>query len=370
MKFTFFIFSFLFMAEGFSQKQFLLIGTYDSPKSEGIYVYEFNSLTGSAKEVSHIKTSNPSYMAISPNNKYVFAVNENADQNGKGGTVTSFFFDKKIGLLTKINSQSSEGNHPCYIAIDNTGKWVITGNYSSGNFAVLPVNKNGVLVQATQIVQQQGKSIDTARQTSPHVHTTFLGKNNKALYVTDLGTDKIMIYNFDEKTGNVKSSSQKFISSYAGSGPRHIDISADNRFMYVVQELSGTVSTYSIKNNFLKELQTVSSLPSNFKGVAGSADIHISPDGNFLYASNRGESNTIAIYKINKKTGSLSPLSHQSTLGLAPRNFNFDLSGKYLLVANQNSDKVVIFKRDIKTGLLTDTGNRISIGKPVCLKWM
>ena len=358
------------MVKGFSQNQFLLIGTYNSPKSEGIYVYKFNSLNGSAKEISYVKTSNPSYIAIAPNKKYVYAVNENADKNGKGGTVTSFVFDKNTGILTKINTQSSEGNHPCYIAIDNSGKWVFTGNYSSGNFAVLPVNKNGALQQATQIVQQQGKSIDTARQNSPHVHTTFLTKNNKVLYVTDLGTDKIMVYNFDEKTGNVKPSIQKFISTDAGSGPRHIDISADNRFMYVVEELSGTIVLYSIKNNVLKEIQSISSLPLNFKGIAGSADIHISIDGNFLYASNRGESNTIAIYKINKKTGYLSLLKHQSTLGLAPRNFNFDPSGKYLLVANQNSDEVVIFKRDIKSGLLTDSGNRIFVGKPVCLKWL
>ena len=358
------------MVKGFSQNQFLLIGTYNSPKSEGIYVYKFNSLNGSAKEISYVKTSNPSYIAIAPNKKYVYTVNENADKSGKGGTVTSFVFDKNTGILTKINTQSSEGNHPCYITIDNSGKWVFTGNYSTGNFSVLPVNKNGALQQATQIVQQQGKSIDTARQNSPHVHTTFLAQNNKVLYVTDLGTDKIMVYNFDEKTGNVKPSIQKFISTDAGSGPRHIDISADNRFMYVVEELSGTIVLYSIKNNVLKEIQSISSLPLNFKGIAGSADIHISIDGNFLYASNRGESNTIAIYKINKKTGYLSLLKHQSTLGLAPRNFNFDPSGKYLLVANQHSDEVVIFKRDIKSGLLTDSGNRIFVGKPVCLKWL
>ena len=370
MKLFFFAFYLMCITNGFSQKHFLLIGTYDSPKSEGIYVYEFNSLSGSVKKVSHAKTSNPSFIAISPNKKYVYAVNENADKAGKGGTVSSFVFDKKVGILTKMNTELSEGNHPCYVAIDTTGKWVFTGNYSSGNFAVLPVNKNGTLLKAIQTVQQQGKSIDTVRQNSPHVHTTFLDKNNKMLYVTDLGTDKIMIYNFDEKTGLTKSSTQKFISTVAGSGPRHIDISPDNKFMYVVQDLSGTIAIYSIKNNVLKEIQTVSSLPLNFKGTAGSADIHITTEGNFLYASNRGESNTIAIFKINKKTGKLLLLSHQSTLGLAPRNFNFDPSGKYLLVANQNSDEVVIFKRNIKNGLLTDTGNRISVGKPVCLKWL
>ena len=370
MKNIFFAISLMSVLNGFSQKSYLIIGTYDSPKSEGIYVYNFDNINGSAKEVSHVKTPNPSYITISPNKKYLYAVNENADINGKGGTVTSFVFDKKIGTLTKINTQSSEGNDPCYITIDKTGKWVVIGNYSSGNFAVLPVNEKGELQQATQIIQQQGKSIDTSRQNSSHVHSTFLAKDNKVLYVTDLGTDKIMVYNFDEHTGKVKPTLQKFISTNAGSGPRHIDISADGRFMYVVQELTGKIGLYSVKNNVLKEIRTVSGLPLNFKGVAGSADIHISPDGNFLYASNRGESNTIGIFKINKKYGYLSLITHQSSLGLAPRNFNFDPSGKYLLVADQNSNEVVIFKRNIKTGLLTDTGNRISVGKPVCIKWL
>lgn len=370
MKYIYLAFSFAFIFKGYSQNQFLLIGTYDSPKSEGIYIYKFNSINGSAKKFSYVKTSNPSYIAISPNKKYVYAVNENAEQNGKGGSVTSFTFDKNFGKLTEINTQSSEGNHPCYITIDNTGRWVFAANYSSGNFSVLPLNKKGRLLPAKQTIQQYGKSIDTIRQNSPHIHTTFLTKNNKILYVTDLGTDKIMVYNFDEKTGNIKPTKQKFISTKAGSGPRHIDISANKEFMYCIEELSGTIAVFSIKKNILKQIQTVSSLPKNFKGAAGSADIHISADGNFLYASNRGESNTIGIYKINKKNGYLSLLAHQSTLGLAPRNFNFDPSEKYLLVANQNSNEVIIFERNIITGLLKDTGNRISVGKPVCLKWL
>ncbi len=370
MKYILFAFSFACVFKGYSQNQFLLVGTYDSPKSEGIYVYKFNNTNGSAKEMSHIKTSNPSFIAISPNKKYVYAVNENAAKNGKGGNITSFAFDKKVGDLTELNTQSSEGNHPCYITVDKTSKWIFTANYSSGNFAVLPLDKKGALLPAKQTIQYFGKSIDTLRQNEPHVHSTFLSNNNKLLYVTDLGTDKIMVYNFDEKTGKVNPTKQKFIFTGAGSGPRHIDISAGNKFMYVLQELSGTVKVYSIKNDVLKQIQSLSSLLLNFKGVAGSADIHISKDGRFLYVSNRGESNTIGIYKINRETGYLSLLAHQSSLGLAPRNFNFDPSEKYLLVANQNSDEVVIFERNAISGLLKDTGNRISVGKPVCLKWL
>ena len=369
MKLLILLISCAIACQGFSQKSYLLVGTYNSQKSEGIYVYEFNNDEGTAKEVSHVISSNPSYIVVSPDKKYVFSVNENSNKNGKGGFITSFLFDNKKGVLTKINTQSSEGNDPCYITIDKTGKWVITGNYSSGNFAILPVGKNGVLDKAIQTVQHYGKSIDITRQNSSHVHSTFFTTNNKVLYVTDLGTDKIIKYNFNKKTGLVKSSPLDFISAEAGSGPRHIDLSKNNKFMYVLNELSGSIAVYPTNNN-IKKLQTISSLPFNFKGVAGSADIHISPDGDFLYSSNRGESNSIGIFKINKKTGLLSLVQHQSSLGLTPRNFNFDPTGKYLLVANQNSNEVIIFSRNIKNGLLTDSGNKISIGKPVCLKWI
>ena len=370
MKIFLLICYFVFSFKGFSQNHYLIVGTYDSPKSEGIYVYQFNSDNGSAEELSHVKTSNPSYLCISPNKKFVYAVNENADKTGKGGYVTSFSFDKKSEVLTKINSQSSEGSNPCHIIVDKSGKWLIAGNYSSGNFSVIPVNKSGKLLPATQTVQMEGKSIDTVRQNSPHVHSTFLTKNNSTLYVADLGIDKVMNYSFDDKSGTVKPFVQNFISTQPGSGPRHMDISADGKFMYVVQELSGMVTLFSTKNKMLQNLQTISTLPENYKGAAGSADIHISPDGNFLYVSNRAESNTIAIYKINKKNGFLTLVGHQSTLGKAPRNFNFDPSGKYLLAANQNSNEIVIFERNSLTGLLKDSGKRISVGKPVCIKWM
>ena len=355
---------------GFSQTQYLVIGTYDSPKSEGIYVYEFNTKDGTAKEISHVQTSNPSYIAISPDKRYLYAVNENADKNGKGGSVSSFSFDKKAGVLTRINTQSSEGNHPCYITVDQTGRWIITGNYSSGNFSILPVNNMGELKQAIETVQLTGKGLDSTRQNSPHVHSTFLNKKNNVLYVADLGIDKILNYSFDEKNGTVQPLLQKSISTEAGAGPRHMDISSNGKFLYLVQELSGMVTVFSTKNSVLKHQQTISSLPQNFKGKPASADIHLSSDGNFLYVSNRGESNSLAIFKINKKDGRMNLLQHQSTLGLGPRNFNFDPSGKYLLVANQNSNEVVIFERNINSGLLKDTGKRISVGKPVCIKWM
>ena len=186
----------------------------------------------------------------------------------------------------------------------------------------------------------------------------------------DLGIDKLMIYAFDENTGKLTAAKQAFAQSEPGAGPRHICFDPANKFAYLIEELSGTVVTYKYKNGKLKRKQRISTMPAGDTSIAGSADIHVSPDGKFLYASNRAEVNNIAIFSINQHNGKLSLVGHQSTLGKTPRNFNFDPSGNFLLVANQNSDNVVVFKIDKDTGLLTDTGNRIDVGKPVCLKWI
>lgn len=370
MKNLFFLSFILIGTSSFSQTSVLLVGTYDSPKSDGIYLFDFNETDGTAQQTGHVKLSNPSYLTVSPDKKFVFTVNENANKNGEGGQVTSFAVDKKNRSLSKMNTQSSEGNHPCYITIDKTARWIVTGNYSTGNAALLEVDKNGFLSTAKQVIQHEGKGFDTSRQRSPHVHATVFSKNNKNLYITDLGTDKIMCYNFDAKQGEISPAVVPFLKVEDGAGPRHLVLSANEKYMYLLTELKGVIVVFQNKNNNWKKVQEISSLPLNFNGAAGSADIHISMDGNFLYASNRGQSNTIGIFKINKTTGALTLVGHQKTLGIAPRNFNFDPSGKYLLVANQNSDEIVVFKRDILTGFLADTGNRITVGKPVCLKWL
>jgi 6-phosphogluconolactonase len=353
------------------EDQYLIVGTYDSPTSEGVYVYKFNSANGSAKEVSHIKSSNPSFLAVSPNKKYVYAVNENADSTGRGGSVTSFSFNKKNGVLTQLSRQSSEGNHPCYVSVDKTGRWVIAGNYSSGNFSVLPVLKNGMLGKASTVIQHAGSGPDTGRQKSPHVHAVYLKNGGSELYVPDLGIDKVMTYQLNTKTGTVVPSKLKYVQTDPGSGPRHIDFHPNGQYAYLMQELTATVSVYkSFANGDLQFIQRISSLPLTYKGPMSAADIHVSPDGKFLYCSNRDVSHTIAIYSINQLTGMITLVGHQSVMGEKPRNFNFDPSGTFLLVANQNTNEIVIFKRDLTTGLLSDTGNRIAVGKPVCLKWI
>jgi 6-phosphogluconolactonase len=350
-------------------ENYLIVGTYTGGKSEGIYVYKFNSSDGSFNTVSHVKTSNPSFVAISPDQRFVYAVHEVAAKNGKGGEISAFSFDKKTGVLTYINEQPTEGDHPCYVTIDRTGKWVIAGNYSSGSLSVLPVKPDGSLGAPTTTIQHEGSGVNKARQATPHVHCTLLSEDNRFLFVPDLGMDKVMIYAFDAATGKLTPGKQPFAKSIDGAGPRHFTFHPANKYAYLIEELSGTVVAFQYNDGSLKDIQRISTMPANDSSFAGSADIHVSPDGKFLYASNRSTSNTIAIFKINPIDGKLALAGHQSTLGKTPRNFNFDPSGDFLLAANQDSDQVVIFKRDKKTGLLTDTGKRIDVGKPVCLKW-
>jgi 6-phosphogluconolactonase len=246
------------------------------------------------------------------------------------------------------------------------------GNYTSGTLSLLPIRRGGSLGPAVASIQHTGQSVNPERQSSPHVHSTVFSPDNKFLFVPDLGIDKVMIYRFNDKTGALKANNPAFVMTKPGSGPRHFVFHPTKKFAYLVEELTGSVTAYRYfpKTGALELLQNSSTLPPAFLGYAGSADIHISPDGRFLYASNRGESNTIAIFSIDKKSGLLTLVGHQSTLGKTPRNFNFDPGGNFLLVANQGTDDIVIFKIDKTTGMLTDSGKRIAVSKPVCLKWI
>jgi 6-phosphogluconolactonase len=352
------------------KESFMLVGTYTAGKSTGIYVYKFNSTTGEATLADSVKIGNPSYLAISPSQKYVYAVEEEADQKGKGGKIAAFSFDKTTGRLTRLNEQSTGGDHPCYVSVDKTGKWVAAANYSSGSAVIFPVNKDGSLAPAKQVIQHEGSSVNADRQKGPHVHSTVFSPDNKFLFVQDLGIDKIMVYAFNSKTGELKPASFGHTDVEAGHGPRHLDFHPSGKYAYLIEEMSGSISAYKyLKNGDLELVQNISALRGDFNGKIGSADIHVSPDGKFLYASNRGDLNDIAIFSINRQNGLLQRQGEQPTMGKTPRNFNLDPSGNFLLVANQNSDNIVVFKRDLASGLLTET-SRIDVGNPVCIKWI
>jgi 6-phosphogluconolactonase len=283
------------------------------------------------------------------------------------GKVRAFSFDKK-GKLNFINEEPSVGDNPCYIITDKTGKWVIVANYTSGTLAVLPIKNDGSLGEAVSSFQHSGHGPNAQRQEGPHVHSTVLSPDNKFLFVQDLGIDKIIEYSFNDKTGTI--APKDSVKLKDGSGPRHFVFHPNGKWAYVVQELSGDVTAFNYQKGQLKIMETVSALPVNFNKFFTSADIHISRDGKFLYASTRDSANIITVFRIDQKTGRLSVAGYQTVLGKTPRNFNFDPSGDYLFAANQNSDNIVIFKVNHQTGLLSDTGNRIDVGSPVCIKWI
>jgi len=355
--------------KGFAQNHYLFIGTYTGSGSKGIYVYKFNTQTGKATWVSNTDTSsasNPSYLSISPNGKYIYAVHE--DGNQKNGNVAAYSFNRSTGDLKLINKLPSGGDHPCYVAISDNSKWVAVANYTGGSVSVFALNADGSLKPDPQVVQHEGKSVVPQRQDKPHVHSTVFSPKGDYLFVSDLGTDKVMIYKFNSASSKPLQTNATFAESAPGSGPRHFTFHPNNKYAYLIEELTGTVVAYQFSNGKLNFLQRIAAHPEGYKGTIGSADIHISPDGKFLYASNRGDENTIAIFSINSATGTLKSAGYQSTMGKTPRNFMIDPTGNFLLVANQNSNNIVVFKRNKSTGLLTATGSEIQVPRPVCLK--
>lgn len=359
---------FLFIsAAANSQKYFLFIGTYTNSGSKGIYVYTFDASTGKAHWISNTEgVVNPSYLAIAPASSVLYTCNETNE-----GGLSAFKFNRSNGTLRFLNKQSTGGDNPAYVSVDNSGKWVIAGNYSGGSLAAFPVNKNGRLLPYSQLILHTGKGVNVNRQEKAHVHSTVFSPDGNYLFVPDLGIDKVMIYKFNPVAQQpMQAATPPFVSTKPGSGPRHFIFHPDKKHAYLMEEMGGAVVAYNYKNGKLKQIQEIAAHPDTATGEFGSADIHVSPDGKFLYASNRGNENNIAIFSINKATGMLTLSGFQSTMGVKPRNFMIDPSGKYLLVANQQTNNIVIFKRDMKTGLLKYTGEQIKIPEPVCLKMM
>lgn len=342
---------------------YLLVGTYTSKGSEGMYVYKFNTQTGDFTPVSVAKgIKNPTFLDVAPNQQFVYAVGET-----EGGSVNAYSFNNKTGELTKLNTQSAGGSGPCHISVDKTGKWALVGNYGGGSLSILPIQKDGSLGAPTQTIKHEGKGANASRQEKPHVHSVNIAPNNTDVFVPDLGIDKIVTYQLDTKAGHLNVGNPPATQTAVGAGPRHFTFHPNGKWAYVIQELNSTVTAYNYGNGALKEIQTISTLPSDYKGNNSCADIHISADGKFLYGSNRFYDHLV-IFSIDQKTGKLTYITNQSVQGKTPRNFMIDPTGKWVLVANQDSDNIVLFKRDAKTGTLTPTGKEVKVSMPVCLK--
>lgn len=348
------------------------VGTYTSGKSEGIYLCRLDLSSGELKHVAIAKgVKDPSYLAIAPSRRYLYAVNEVEEFAGKkSGAVSAFAVDRRMGELRFLNQQPSLGGSPCYVVVDRTGRFVLVANYSGGNVAVLPILSDGSLGEATDMKQDQGSSINTERQQGPHAHCIVLDPANRFAYTCDLGTDKIMLFRFDKRRGQLIPNESPWVQAKPGAGPRHFTFHPTGRYAYVINELHATVTAFAVNPNKgnLTEVQTVPTLPREPTSADSGADIHVSPDGQFLYCSNRGH-DSIAAFQIDRRTGRLTFIAHESTVGKTPRNFAIDPTGAFLLVANQRSDNIVTFRRDRKTGRLSATGHVAEVPSPVCLKF-
>lgn len=350
-----------------SHEQYLLIGTYTKKQSEGIYVYTFNTETGAFKHVSTAKgVDNPSYLVIAPDKKHIYSVNEVGTE--RTGSVSAFELDHSTGQLQFLNKQPAGGEGPCYVNTDKDGSHVLVGNYASGSLSVLPVQPDGSVGPPQQTLQHTGSSVNKNRQEKPHVHCVEFSPDYQYLFVPDLGIDKVGIYKYTQEAPPLREANPPYAALPPGSGPRHITFHPNGKWAYLVHELDGKVTAYGYNNGQLTALQTISTLPDHYNDDISCADIHVSPDGKFLYASNRQALNNIVYYAIDQQTGKLQYKGEQSTGGKIPRNFMIDPTGNFLLAANQSTDNIVVFKRDKATGALQPTGQEIKISMPVCLK--
>jgi 6-phosphogluconolactonase len=351
----------------YSKKESIVfIGTYTknmgwvNGKAKGIYTCRMNNLTGELTVIdSTTDIQNPSFLTISPDKKFLYAVAENGgDALARFGSVVAYKILPNYKLL-KINEIASYGAAPCYISMDKKGKFVFVANYSTGNVVSYSVKQDGGLTDTICMKRDVAKA--------PLAHQIFESPDETSMFVVDKGADKIYIY---DKGVNGNLTLKNSVATAKGAGPRHFDFAPNFKFGYVINELSSTINAYSFnaKNNELKELQSISTLPKDFDGKNTCAEIFVHPNGRFVYGSNRGH-NSIAIFKIND-AGTLELVGHESTQGKTPRNFMISRDGKLLLVANQSSDNIVAFSIDNATGKLTPTGKNNVIMTPVCIKML
>ena len=348
-------------------EMYMLVGTYTSNEgSKGIYVYKFDTETGESDSISMVEVANPSYLVISPNEKFVYSVGENS---GEGGFAHSFSFDKETGNIELLNSQNTQGSSPAYIALDSKGNNVITANYGGGSISQFNVNADGSLSPLSKLFTFHGNGPDSIRQKQPHLHSVRYSPDGLFLFAADLGTDNIYRYKsihsvFEGQPALLETDTAIF-KTPTGTGPRHFDFHPNGLYFYVIGELSGEVIVYDYNMGDLQQKQIILA---DTVGAIGSADIHVSPNGRFLYASNRLENDGIAIFAIDAQDGTLTKVGYQET-ARHPRNFVITPNGKFLLVAGRDDNVIQVYSVDKETGLLKNTHQDIGIDKHVCIKF-
>lgn len=346
----------------------LILGSYTNAPEHGIYLVSFEPEKDSPLTVESVASEpeNPSFVTINKAQNRVYSVEETGGENG--GKVTAFTLEN--GNFTKINTVSAGGNGPCYITLDPTEQFLVVGNYSGGNFSVIPVNADGSVEEPVQTVNHAGSSVVERRQSSPHVHSVVFHPKENRVLIADLGTDEVVVYDFDPTNATPLNENAAFrLKVEPGAGPRHMVFNESGNRLYLVHEMTAAIGVYSYENGALEHLETLSLLRDGFEGNVGAAEVRLSPDGKFLYASNRGEANELIGFEITEG-GKLTHIQTISSGGEAPRNFNITPDGKYLLSGNQNSNVLVVFNRDQETGLIEPTDAKLEVNKPVYIRFI
>lgn len=344
------------------------VGTYTGPgKAEGIYVFDLDQSSGALRPVQTVAgVDSPSFLALHPNGKTLYAVNESGEGD-RGPGVSSFTVDPTTGKLTPLNRQPSHGTSPCYVSLDPDGKCVLVANYGNGTVSAYPVGRDGALGEAGCVIQHEGASTNR-RQAGPHAHSIRLDPTGKFVLACDLGCDRVFVYTLDATEAKLTPAEIPYAQLSSGAGPRHIAFHPNGLLAFVNNEIDSTVTsfTWDAERGTLRVNDTRSTLPADFSGNNSTAQVAVHPNGKFVYVSNRGH-DSIAIFGADQEHGKLTPLGHQSTGGRTPRNFNLDPSGTLLLAANQNTNTIVAFRVDAQSGNLTPTGHQTEVPAPVCV---
>ena len=357
-----------------ADKFLVYVGTYTGEKSKGIHAFRFDSTSGDVEELGVVaETKNPTFLALHPNGKFLYAANEIAGFRGKpGGSVTAYSIDAASGKLSEIGVASTGGNGPCHLVVDPSGSQVLVANYGGGSVASLPLDAAGRVGEPGVFIQHMGSSSNKGRQSEPHAHSVNLSPDGKHVFAADLGTDHVYIYGFDPAKGLVGPASPDSPVQPPGSGPRHFAFHPSGKYAYVINEMLLTITVFhwAAGMGALHPLQTISTLPAGVStDKTSTAEVVVHPNGRFVYGSNRGH-DTLAIYAVDGGTGQLTLVGHQPTGGHTPRNFNIDPTGQWVWAANQDSGNITLHKLDPNTGLLTATGKELKVGMPVCVKFL
>ena len=354
------------------EKTLVYVGTYTNGKSKGIYLYEMDGKSGALALKSVQNSVNPTFLIIAPDHRHLYAINEIGDFQGThNGSVSAFSITPESGELLPLNIENSGGNGPCFVAADSKGKNLLVAHYGDGVVTVLPINADGSVAKVSSSNQHTGMSVDKSRQEGPHAHSFYLDPANRFALSADLGTDKVMIYKYDGSKSKITPNIPAFAPLPPGSGPRHMAFHQNGKLLFVINELSSTITgfRYDASKGSMDPIETVSTLPADFKGENTTAEIQIHPNGKFVYGSNRGH-DSIAIFKIDATSGKLKLIGHEPAQCKTPRNFRLDPTGHFMIVAGQDSSNLVVFRVDQTTGKLSPAGVNIEAPNPVCIKFL